>query len=182
MRFGGLVGWGCERKALVTSVRPVEAAAVAAAGADGATVGSDDNNNDDDDDDDDLYTAPPPRSTGTRRSARGGSTQASESQGSVSFASSRPADSVLGSSSSQATAAAAAGITPARLAVFRGALSRLVDAPVFNDDYADVDPLIEEVNKIVGSQAFGKDEALLALEEMTEQNQIMLSGNQVYKV
>ena len=138
---------------------------------------------DDDDNVDDLYSVPQPRSTGTRRSARGGSTQASESQGSVSFASSRPADSVLGSSSSQATAAmAAAGVTPARLAVFRGALSRLVDAPVFSDDYADVDPLIEEVNKIVGAQAFSKDEALKALEEMTEQNQIMLSGNQVYKV
>jgi DNA replication licensing factor MCM3 len=132
----------------------------------------------DGDNDGELYSVPAPRST--RRSARG-TTQASESQGSVSFASSRPAESVVGSSSSQQTAPA--GITPARLNVFQRALAALLEAPVFSDDYADVDPLLEEVNKSVGTaSAFGKEEALKALEEMTEKNQIMLSGNQVYKV
>jgi DNA replication licensing factor MCM3 len=74
-------------------------------------------------------------------------------------------------------------IAPARLEIFRRALGTLLDAPVFADDHADVEQLVAAVNgTLSGGESFGREEAVRALEKMTEMNQIMLSGDLVYKV
>ncbi|KAI5850976.1 MCM2/3/5 family-domain-containing protein [Tricharina praecox] len=127
--------------------------------------------------DDDLYSRPTPRSS--RRSARSTAAEAAgESQESVSFASSIPP-----TSGSQQTASSSSAISPARLAVFQMQLAGLLEAPVFSDDYAEIAPLVEEVNKGLSVRdQFEMPEARLALEEMTERNMIMLSADMVYKV
>jgi len=128
------------------------------------------------DNDDDLYSRPTPRSS--RRSARPTAAAAGESQDSVSFASSIPA-----TSGSQQTASSSSGISPARLAVFQRQLAGLLEAPVFSDDYAEIGPLVGEVNKgLSAREKFEMTEARQALEEMTERNMIMLSADMVYKV
>lgn len=128
----------------------------------------------DEDEDEDLYSAPTssaPRSTGRRAAAANDESQDS-------WASSHPAESLLQSQSSadaaapSSSAAASAGITPARLAEFQGQLSRLLNAPIFADDYAELDPLLVEINKGL-SRMFTKEEAQLALQEMNDRNQIM---------
>ncbi|KAA8897760.1 MCM2/3/5 family-domain-containing protein [Sphaerosporella brunnea] len=124
-----------------------------------------------DDDDEELYAQPTPRS-----SRRGGSThntQAEESQDS--FASSIPA--------AEQSQSSDGGISQARLTVFQQRVAALLEAPVFSDDYAEVGPLVEEINRgLPEAQRFETAEATKALEEMTERNMVMLSGGMVYKV
>jgi DNA replication licensing factor MCM3 len=122
------------------------------------------------DDDDDLYSRPPPQAE--RRTQ----TQTQQSESQDSFASSVPGPQTQSSG-------AESSITPARLEVFQKAVAALLEAPVFSDDYAEVGPLVEEINRsLPEGQRFGMQEATKALEEMTEKNQVMLSGGMVYKV
>ena len=68
-----------------------------------------------------------------------------------------------------------AEITPARLATFKTALGQLLNTPLFTDDSAHVDALVEAVNGKVGSRegAYSKPEAVLALQKLDEANNIM---------
>ncbi len=74
-----------------------------------------------------------------------------------------------------------AAISPSRLSTFRTTLGRLMNARLFANDSANVDPLIEAVNNSIqgsgvrGSQeeAFEREEAVQALRIMNEENQIM---------
>ncbi|KAK3947584.1 MCM2/3/5 family-domain-containing protein [Pseudoneurospora amorphoporcata] len=82
-----------------------------------------------------------------------------------------------------------APISEHRLDVFRRALGPLLSSGLFEDDAADVDELIKAVNEKIpggrrgGEQKFEKEEALQALREMTEQNQLMYTDGQlVYKI
>ncbi|KAK4450026.1 hypothetical protein QBC34DRAFT_403543 [Podospora aff. communis PSN243] len=79
-----------------------------------------------------------------------------------------------------------APLTEARLEVFRRALGQLLNTPLFEDDAAEVDEIIQAVNSKIGrggTPAFAKEEALKALREMTTRNQIMFSdGELVYKI
>ncbi|KAL7273229.1 MCM DNA helicase complex subunit [Rhizina undulata] len=142
----------------------------------------------DDDDNDDLYTA---SASQPRRSTRGTTTQQSESQ--QSWASSRRAESVLPTQSSGegSSAAAASGtnpmidtISPARLQTFQRVLAQLLNAPLFSDDFAELDPLLNELNTKIGQEdRFTRAEAEAALKKMNEKNQIMFTGgNVVYKI
>ncbi|KAM7204446.1 DNA replication licensing factor mcm3 [Naviculisporaceae sp. PSN 640] len=78
-------------------------------------------------------------------------------------------------------------IAPARYEIFRRALGQLLNTPLFEDDSAAVDDLIEAVNrKIPGSAAggrFEKTEAIKALKELDARNMIMYTdGELVYKI
>jgi len=69
-------------------------------------------------------------------------------------------------------------ISEHRLEVFRRALGQLLNTPLFEDDSAEVDELIEAVNRRVGTLGgsggvFSREEAILALKEMDKRNQIM---------
>ncbi|KAK5657688.1 hypothetical protein OQA88_2760 [Cercophora sp. LCS_1] len=79
-----------------------------------------------------------------------------------------------------------APLSEQRLEVFRRALGQLLNTPLFEDDAAEVDELIEAVNSRIarnGGAAFAKEEAIKALREMTTRNQIMFSdGELVYKI
>ncbi|EGO59510.1 hypothetical protein NEUTE1DRAFT_79694 [Neurospora tetrasperma FGSC 2508] len=82
-----------------------------------------------------------------------------------------------------------APISEHRLDVFRRALGPLLNSGLFEDDAADVDELIKAVNEKIpggrrgGEQRFEKEEALQALREMTERNQLMYTDGQlVYKI
>ena len=137
----------------------------------GAYAGQDGEGDDDDDDDEDLYTATPRTQRTTNRP-----TQESSSQ--MSIASSRPASQLVRSQTddSQGTngASQAPSITPARLRVFTTALGQLLDTPLFQNDSADVEPLVEAVNSRVGrEQRFEMAEANAALLEMQDKNQVM---------
>ncbi|KAK3294693.1 MCM2/3/5 family-domain-containing protein [Chaetomium fimeti] len=79
-----------------------------------------------------------------------------------------------------------APISEARLEVFRRALGQLLNTNLFEDDSAGVADLIDAVNRKVGggaAQRFGREEAVKALREMDERNQIMYTdGELVYKI
>ena len=144
-----------------------------------------DDEDEDDDNEDDLYTVSPR----TQRRA----TQQSQSQ--MSVASSQPASQLLtsqGDESQQTNGTIngngnshdnqedqeeeeAAFVAPSRLRVFRTALGQLVNTPVFQNDAADLEPLVEALNGRLGrgDAAFETREAVLALEEMGERNEIM---------
>ncbi|KAH0560074.1 hypothetical protein GP486_003409 [Trichoglossum hirsutum] len=138
----------------------------------------------DDSDPDDLYSSPKTSRTRGSRATRESQTQ---SQSQVSFASSRPASQVLRSqtedsqgrtqagASSSASAAAAPAVTPARLQAFQTALGTLINGPLFANDAADVEPLIAAVNDRlgIGQHQFERQEAIAALEQLTDQNKIM---------
>ena len=68
-------------------------------------------------------------------------------------------------------------IAPQRLNAFRTALGRLMNTALFENDSADVGPLVEAVNRGLGAGvaggSFSREEALAALRAMNEQNQIM---------
>jgi DNA replication licensing factor MCM3 len=130
----------------------------------------------DDEDDEDLYTSSPRRS---RPAGTGTATQNS-------FASSIPASQIPSQSQTQdaelASSAQALSIAPEptisaqRLAVFRGALGSLMNTALFEDDSAEVDAIVEAVNKKLGGgggQQFEREEAVLALRKMDEANNIM---------
>jgi DNA replication licensing factor MCM3 len=143
----------------------------------GGDVGSDE-------DEEDLYTASP---RNTQRSRPNGTGGAAPTQSQTSFASSLPASQLPSQSQSQsqeedtelASGAAAlniAGITPARLTLFRTSLGQLLNTPLFDDDSAEVDNIITAVNRSVGGSgggAFDRAEAVAALKKMDEANNIM---------
>jgi DNA replication licensing factor MCM3 len=143
----------------------------------GGDVGSDD-------DEEDLYTASP---RNTQRSRPNGTGGGAPTQSQTSFASSLPASQLPSQSQSQsqeedtelASGAAAlniAGITPARLTLFRTSLGQLLNTPLFDDDSAEVDNIITAVNRSVGGSgggAFDRTEAVAALKKMDEANNIM---------
>ncbi|KAK2067779.1 hypothetical protein P8C59_001488 [Phyllachora maydis] len=75
-------------------------------------------------------------------------------------------------------------ISEERLALFRSTLGRLLNTPLFEDDMADVDDMVEAINDKVGrGRAFAKEEAIKALAKMDEACQIMFTGGSVvYKI
>lgn len=142
------------------------------------------NGNDDDDDDDneDLYTASP-RNTN--------STKAHTTQSQMSIASSAPASQLLTSqgdhdddedsqpqppTTTTASSQRQQPIAPNRLLVFRTALGQLVNTSLFQNDSAELEPLVRAVNGRLGRTGdaeFGLEEAERALEGMQERNEIM---------
>ncbi|RDI86238.1 hypothetical protein Vi05172_g3711 [Venturia inaequalis] len=156
-------------------------------GTNGAASGTGAADDDDEDNDDDLYTVTP-RSQRTRTTGRTGESQ---SQSRFSPASSAPASQLLNSSTQDdSQASARATVTPAaikpsnaRVGQFQQALGQLIDGPLFSNDSADVEPLVEAVNaKLSASQAFEKAEAEAVLEVLGERNKIMFTGGIVYKI
>ncbi|KAI9816225.1 MAG: MCM DNA helicase complex subunit [Pycnora praestabilis] len=162
-------------------------------GTNGATTnGSHNQDNDDSGDGDDLYTASPrtqrsrtTRSTGT--TAAGGT----QSESQFSLASSQPASQLLEDDSQTQNQSSASApqerqpstISPARLQIFQTALGQLINGPLFANDAADLEPLIQAVNARVPGEAFEEGEAKKALVEMTEMNKIMFTdGDIVYKI
>lgn len=125
-----------------------------------------------DEDDEDMYTASPRTN---RRNTQ------SQSQSQMSVASSAPASQLLTSQGddSQATNGDSQGSQPIsadRFQVFRTALGQLVSTSVFQNESADVEPLVKAVNERLGRTGdaeFGLAEAGKALEEMQERNEIM---------
>lgn len=145
-----------------------------------------------DDDDEDIYNATPRRST----RANGAGSVPSQSQ--FSFASSVPSSQLESQSTRRGTATQdadageeeeeedeladaaadlsldAAPISDERVNVFRRAMGQLMDSELFEDDAAQLDPLIEAVNAKVGRRnAFETAEAVRALKVMDERNMIM---------
>ena len=132
-----------------------------------------DENDDDDDDDDAPYQAP------SRTNGR-------TTQSQMSVASSAPASQLLTSQGddSQTTDGVnghtqpqqQATITAERLRVFRTALGQLLNTPIFQNDSADMEPLVKAINDRIGrtrDEAFSMQEAGKALESMGERNEIM---------
>ncbi|SPQ20047.1 eb2020d0-2fdb-47ab-ab56-a7ddfe0cf967 [Thermothielavioides terrestris] len=169
--------------------------------ANGATTAEDDGEAEEAEED--IYNATP------RRSTRSAAAAAASSSSQPSFASSVPASQLRTQSQSQsqsqrddeALASNTANLTVAdddegdeededepiseqRLDVFRRALGQLLNTPLFEDDSAGVDELLEAVNRRVGAAArFGREEAIKALKEMDARNQIMYTdGELVYKI
>ncbi|EMT66393.1 Protein MAK32 [Fusarium odoratissimum] len=121
-----------------------------------------------------------------------------QSQSQASFASSIPASQLPSSNQLEsqdgdedlASGAAALAIddTPIsseRLTTFRTALGQLLNTNLFEDDAAELDAVVEAVNKKIGNRrdAFDKGEATKALQKMGEANQIMFTeGDLVYKI
>ncbi|KAG5756005.1 hypothetical protein H9Q69_000185 [Fusarium xylarioides] len=121
-----------------------------------------------------------------------------QSQSQASFASSIPASQLPSSNQLEsqdgdedlASGAAALAIddtpiTSERLTTFRTALGQLLNTDLFEDDAAELDAVVEAVNKRIGNRrdAFDKREATKALQKMGEANQIMFTeGDLVYKI
>ncbi|KAI5866749.1 MCM-domain-containing protein [Durotheca rogersii] len=159
----------------------------------------------DEDGDEELYDATPRRSN---RVVGGGGVAASSSNApttsQISFASSLPASQLETQEETQeemqgeweeedatlATGTAAlyldAPITVERLATFRSALGQLLNSDLFDDDSANVAEVIEAVNlrvRAAGAPPFPQEEAIKALKQMDDANQIMYTeGNLVYKI
>ncbi|KAH7133450.1 MCM2/3/5 family-domain-containing protein [Dactylonectria macrodidyma] len=79
-----------------------------------------------------------------------------------------------------------APITANRLATFKAALGQLLSTDLFEDDSAELGPVVKAVNRKIGNRdggAFDKEEATKALKKMDEANQIMFTdGELVYKI
>ncbi|KAF5539912.1 minichromosome maintenance 3 [Fusarium phyllophilum] len=121
-----------------------------------------------------------------------------QSQSQASFASSIPASQLPSSNQLEsqdgdedlASGAAALAIddtpiTSERLTTFRTALGQLLNTDLFEDDAAELDAVVEAVNKRIGNRrdAFDKRDATKALQKMGEANQIMFTeGDLVYKI
>lgn len=124
-----------------------------------------------DDDDEDLYSASPR----TQRTTAGRPT---ESQSQMSVASSHPASQLLTSQNEDTQQSNGTveqvEIMPARLRVFRTALGQLVNTPLFQNEAADIEPLVQAVNGKLGLEpTFERAEANAALNEMQERNEVM---------
>jgi DNA replication licensing factor MCM3 len=143
------------------------------------------------DEDDDLYSATPR----TNRTRQPQSSLPPPSSSQFSLASSRPASQLLDSQSQSAGPESQEieetqeeeeeqGISPQRVQVFQQALGQLIDGPLFANDAADVEPLVEAVNARVSSreEQFSKAEAERALVELNDANKIMFSSGVVYKI
>ena len=122
-------------------------------------------------DNDDLYTAsprtsPPP----TNRTPR-----PTQSTSHMSVASSQPASQLITSQTDDSQPQEALPVSAARLRVFRSTLGQLLNTPLFQNDAADVEPLVQAVNarKSAGAEEFGAAESRACLAEMAERNEIM---------
>ena len=114
------------------------------------------------DDQDDLYTASP-------------RTNARTSQSQMSVASSAPASQLL-TSQGDDSQESQQSISADRLRVFRTALGQLVNTSVFQNESADLEPLVKAVNQRLqrtNEAEFGTGEAGKALEAMQDRNEIM---------
>ncbi len=122
--------------------------------------------NGDSDEDEDIYTASP-------------RTNGRTTQSQMSVASSAPASQLLtsqGDDSQNTNGDVEQPISADRLRVFRTALGQLVNTSVFQNESADVEPLVKAVNARLGrtgDEEFGIVEAGKALEGMQERNEIM---------
>lgn len=126
----------------------------------GDTGGDVENNSDDQDD---MYTASP-------------RTNARTTQSQMSVASSAPASQLLTSQGDDSQQSQQQPISADRLRVFRTALGQLVNTAVFQNESADVEPLVKAVNQRLqrsGAEEFGIGEAGRALEAMQDRNEIM---------
>lgn len=88
-----------------------------------------------------------------------------------------------------AAAAAPAVLAPARMNTFRRLLGQLQSTDLFEDDAASVDDIITSVNEKIASMPgssggpFSRADAILALEKMEKDNQIMYTGGSlVYRL
>lgn len=123
---------------------------------------------------DDLYGSSPRRTQAT-----GAESQLSR----MSIASSMPASQLPSTQTesqsrgdSQTEAQEEPEVSQARLATFRTALGPLMNTDLFDNDSAEVTPLLERVNARVQGRAggaFERDEGIAALRAMAENNQIM---------
>lgn len=137
-------------------------------------------NGQDDEDSDDLYNVTP-RTNRTRpsQSQAARRTQQTDSQSRFSPASSAPASQLLASQTQEDEAdedesPAATAPTEARIQLFQRTLGQLLDGPLFANDAADVEPLVDAINQRVGGrQSFDADEADDILEHLSEKNKIM---------
>ena len=125
--------------------------------------------NDGTDTDEDMYTASP-RTQKTRTNT--------QSQSQMSIASSAPASQLLTSQGDDDNSndSQDAPISAERLRVFRTALGQLINTRVFENESAEVGPLVEAVNERLertGEREFGLVEAGKALRGMGERNEIM---------
>ena len=122
--------------------------------------------------DDDLYDASPRRPTTQTQSQ-------SQSQSRLSVASSMPASQLVDTQSqtqSQDHPSQAPEISSPRLAIFRQTLGPLLRTRLFVGDAAELDQVLEEINRRVGREGeeeFGEEEARLALGAMEERNEVM---------
>ncbi|KAK7205774.1 MCM2/3/5 family-domain-containing protein [Myxozyma melibiosi] len=86
-------------------------------------------------------------------------------------------------SSSMAGQQPGTGVSNSRAQLFTRIMGQLLNTPLFADEYASVDVLVAEVNKRMEQEdLFSEQEATAALRKMNDRNQIMLSGNMVYKI
>ena len=134
---------------------------------------------DEEDDSDDVYDASPGANQGTTQRRSG--VAATQATGTMSVASSLPASQLLATQSEESQGQVSATLpTPARLNLFRRALGRLIqDQRLFDNDAAEVAPLVEAVNGWIrvnsrGDAEFEQSEAEGCLDKMNELNQIML--------
>ncbi|KAK0507524.1 hypothetical protein JMJ35_010047 [Cladonia borealis] len=145
----------------------------------------------DDTDDEDMYTASPQNRTQKTRTPN----TTTQSQSQMSIASSAPASQLLTSQASSSspplsssnTQDADAPISASRLRLFRTALGQIINTRVFENESAEVGPLVEAVNEKLegmGEGEFGLVEAGKALRGMGGRNEIMYSESEgiVYKI
>ena len=99
-----------------------------------------------------------------------------QSQSQMSVASSQPASQLVATQddSQDTDPTQAVPIAPARLRVFRTALGQLLNTALFQNEAADLAPLVDAVNGRVGrEERFDDAEASKALLEMQDRNEIM---------
>ncbi|KAK9462871.1 MCM2/3/5 family-domain-containing protein [Lipomyces oligophaga] len=73
------------------------------------------------------------------------------------------------------------GISPSRLRTFTRIMGRMFNSALFQDEFANVDEIITEVNKqMMQEDKFTHAEAMAALNTMQDRNQIMISDGNVY--
>jgi len=136
----------------------------------------------DSDEEDELYASSPRRGARTTRASA--SASQSQSQGQPLAGTDLDDERELSADLAEGTAAlsiagsaAAPDMAPARFALFRAALGRVIGGPLFADDSAEVDDVVEAVNAEVpgvgGGARFGREEAMVALRRMDEANHIM---------
>ncbi|KAK9455246.1 MCM2/3/5 family-domain-containing protein [Dipodascopsis uninucleata] len=75
------------------------------------------------------------------------------------------------------------GISPSRLQTFTRLIGQMLNTPLFQDDYAQKSAIIAEVNKKMDQEdQFSDQEANAAFLKMQDKNQVMVSGDIVYKI
>jgi DNA replication licensing factor MCM3 len=167
---------------------------------DGANGANGDDQEEEEEEEEDLYNATPRRQTRTTRSSAAASSSQPSFASSIPASQLRSQtqtqsqdDETLASRTSNLRVAdqdaegdededmdadtqaqQAARISEQRLEVFRRTLGQLLNTPLFEDESAAVDDLIEAVNGKVGAAArFSRAEAIEALKIMDQRNQIM---------